>query len=358
MEVTFRNNVRRTGLGKKIFIFFVVFLLLIAAGFTMAYFQFNNLMEPAADRGEAVDKVITVPHGASLEKISEILYTEGLIKSKLAFRIYAMYRHLDSRLQAGEYNLSAGLSTPEIITKLTKGKSASFSFTIPEGYTVRQIADKLAEKKLVDRDRFLELAAHGKFNYDFLQGLPEGPNRLEGYLFPNTYQVTRKTGEEEIINMMLRQFAKEMQASNFASLAANHGLTLHEAVTLASIVEREAQKDEERPKVAAVFLNRLKKGWKLESCATIQYILGEPKARLLEKDLLIESPYNTYKYVGLPPGPIASPGRPSMDAAVTPADVDYLFFVVSDDGRHIFSRSLQEHNKNKAIYLKRLKSGQ
>jgi UPF0755 protein len=179
---------------------------------------------------------------------------------------------------------------------------------------------------------------------------------LEGYLYPDTYRITTQATEEEIVNMMLARFAREM-TTEFREQARAQGLTLHQAVTLASLVEREAQKDAERPRVAAVFLNRLKKGWKLESCATIQYILGEPKARLLNKDLQIDSPYNTYRNYGLPPGPIAAPGRASLQAAVNPADEGYMFFVVAEDGRHIFSRTLQEHNRHKAQYLDRLETG-
>lgn len=181
--------------------------------------------------------------------------------------------------------------------------------------------------------------------------MPNNEKRLEGYLFPDTYKVTATTTEREIIDMMLARFAREA-TPEFRQKAQKLGLTLHQAVILASIVEREAKVDKERPKVAAVFLNRMKKGWKLESCATVQYALGQPKARLLNKDLQIDSPYNTYKYSGLPPTPIASPGRASLQAAVNPANVDYLFFVVSQDGRHVFSRTLAEHNRAKAKYIK------
>jgi len=336
-------------------LFWLTLLFVFSAGLATGYYYFLNLLKPVAASGQAVNKVIIVPKGATSEQIGKLLADEGLIRSKTAFRLYAAYRGLDDRLQASEYNLNTGLSTPQIIERLARGEIAALSFTIPEGYTLKQIADRLEEKGFINRAKFMDLAARGKFDYDFLQGLPPGSARLEGYLFPDTYQVTKKTTEEQILNMMLARFAKEL-TPDFRDKAAKAGLTVHQAVTLASIVEREAKKDEERPKVAAVFLNRIKKGWKLESCATIQYILGEPKARLFEKDLQIESPYNTYKYPGLPPGPIASPGRASLLAAVNPADVDYLFFVVSDDGKHVFSRTLQEHNRNKAVYLDRLKT--
>lgn len=345
-----------TSLIKKFLISVLIVMLLLSAGGAFIYFRFTGLMGPVAGSGPPVKVEVAVPQGTNSAQIARMLWAKGLIQSETVFRLYAMYRNLDGRLQAGEYELSTGLSTPEIIERLARGETSSYTFTIPEGYTLKQIADKLSANNFVNRDRFLDLAAYGSFRHSFLRGVPPGPNRLEGYLFPDTYKITKKTTEKEIINIMLDRFERELSKYKIAELAAEKGLTVHQAVTLASIVEREAQKDEERPKVAAVFLNRLKKGWKLESCATIQYILGQPKARLFEKDLQIESPYNTYMYPGLPPGPIASPGGPSLKAAVNPADVDYLFFVVADDGKHIFGRTLQEHNRNKAEYLKRLKA--
>lgn len=343
-----------TGLRRKFSLFLVIMLIILMAAAVFFYYRFSGLLEPVAGSGTAVEKTVVIPRGAGSEKIATLLADQELIRNKTVFRLYSKYRGLDNRLKAGEYSLNTGLSTPQIIEWLAKGETLSFSFTIPEGFSLQQIAERLAEKKYIDRERFLSLAANGSFNYDFLQGLPPGPGRLEGYLFPDTYRISRETSEEQIINMMLARFAREV-TPEFRTGAEKQGLSLHQAVTLASIVEREAQEDQERPKVAAVFLNRLNKGWKLESCATIQYLLGEPKARLLKKDLEIKSPYNTYINYGLPPGPISSPGSASLKAVVNPADVDFMFFVVSEDGKHIFSRTLNEHNPNKAVYLDRLK---
>lgn len=354
MDTNIREIRKGTSFGRNILLIIIVFLVILSLGFVSGWAYLAGQLKPVTDQSVTVNKVITVPSGANSGQIGNLLEAEGLIRSRTAFRFYAKYRGLDNKLQAGAYNINAGLSTPEIIERLAKGETFSLNITIPEGYTLRQIADRLAEKQLVNRTRFLNLTAHGRFDYDFIRGLPEGPNRLEGYLFPDTYRITNKTTEEQVINMMLARMAREL-TPEFKEKAAKAGLSVHQAVTLASLVEREVKKDEERPKAAAVFLNRLKKGWKLESCATIQYILGEPKARLFARDLQVDSPYNTYKNTGLPPGPIASPGGPSLRAAVNPADVEYMFFVVSEDGKHIFSRTLEEHNRNKAIYLNRLK---
>jgi len=344
-----------TGMGRKIIISLVILGLLLSAGLLLAYYRFNELLQPPAASGIVSEKNVVVPQGASTVGIANILKEQGLIRSSGAFRAYTAYRGLDSSLKAGEFSLNTGMNVPEIVARLVQGETVTLSFTIPEGYNFIQIADRLAEMKIIDRDKFLEIAATEDFDYNFLKGIPKGPDRLEGYLFPDTYKITRETTEREIIAMMLSRFAREI-TPEFEASAADIGLTVHEAVILASIVEREAQKDEERPKVSAVFLNRLKKGWRLESCATVQYALGEQKTRLLNKDLEIDSPYNTYKNSGLPPGPVASPGSASLKAAVNPADVDFMFFVVSEDGRHVFSRTLTEHNRNKALYLNSLET--
>lgn len=334
-------------------------LLLLVLVFALAlafygYTSYRSMLQPV-DGQNPQTKTVSIPAGASSQKIGEILAGSGLIRNQLAFRIYSKYAGLAGKLQAGDYSLNTNMSVPEIISRISGGEVDTLTFTIPEGYNLKQIIDTLADKGLVDRGKFTELLARGNFKYDFLQGIPQGEKRLEGYLFPDTYRINKGTSEEEIINMMLARFAREI-TPEFRQKAAALGLTPHQAVTLASIIEREAAKDEERPKVAAVFLNRMKKGMKLESCATVQYALGTNKTRLLYKDLQVASPYNTYKFKGLPPGPIAAPGQASLLAAVNPASVEYLFFVVSEDGEHAFSKTLAEHNRKKAKYISRFKT--
>jgi UPF0755 protein len=336
---------------KKIFLLGLILTLVLAV---YGYSSYQSMLKPV-DPQNPQTKTVSIPAGTSTTKISKMLFDAGLIRNQLVFRIYSRSQGLAARMQAGEYSIDTGMSVPEIIRRITGGEVDTLAFTIPEGYNLKQITDTLAGKGLVDRARFTEMLAEGNFNYDFLQGLPAGEKRLEGYLFPDTYRINKGTTEEEIINIMLARFAREI-TPEFKEKAGALGLTLHQAVTLASIVEREAAKDEERPRVAAVFLNRIKKGWKLESCATVQYALGTNKTRLLYKDLQMESLYNTYKYKGLPPGPIAAPGRASLQAAVNPAQDDYMFFVVSEEGQHVFSRTIQEHNRNKAKYISRFKT--
>lgn len=348
-----KEKIRRNRRGIRLWQSMLVFLLIAAGTAGYVYNSYTQRLKPMASPNQGKEVVVEVPSGATSRQISALLAEKNLIRNDLVFRIYAKYTGLDNQMKAGKFHLNTNMSVDEIIRKLVKGETATISFTIPEGYTLTQIADTLSAKKLIDRDKFMELAANEPFDYDFLKALPVGPKRLEGYLFPDTYNISEKTTEKEIIEMMLDRFSKEM-TPEFKNKAEKLGLTAREAVILASIIEREAMKDEERPKVAAVFLNRLHKNWKLESCATIQYILGKPQARLFNKDLEIESPYNTYKYPGFPPGPISSPGRASLQAAVNPANVDFMFFVVDEGGRHVFSRTLKEHNQNKAKYLDRL----
>lgn len=335
----------------KIILLGIVLVLALAV---YGYSTYQSMLKPV-DPQKPQTKTVSIPAGTSTTKISKMLFDAGLIRNQLVFSMYSRSQGLAAKMQAGEYSLNTGMSVPEIIRRITGGEVDTLVFTIPEGYNLKQITDTLVGKGLVDRARFTELLAGGNFNYDFLQGLPAGEKRLEGYLFPDTYHINKGTTEEEIMNIMLARFAREI-TPEFKQKAGALGLTLHQAVTLASVIEREAAKDEERPRVAAVFLNRMKKGWKLESCATVQYALGTNKTRLLYKDLQVESPYNTYKYKGLPPGPIAAPGRASLLAAVNPAKEDYMFFVVSEEGQHVFSRTIQEHNRNKAKYISRFKT--
>lgn len=294
-----------------------------------------------------------IPMGSSTSKVSDILEENGLIKSKFSFKRIVQKEGLDGKLKAGEYTLNTGMNVEEIVKSLSKGGKNTnvVQFTIPEGYELKQIAKKLSEKGLVDEEKFIILtkdASNFTDKYEFLKEVPKGSS-LEGYLFPSTYEVENGSSEEVIIEKMLDVF-NEVYDTLIKEKIESAGLSLNELVTLASIIEREGKVDEERPLIAAVFSNRIEKGMLLESCATVQYALGERKDKLTFADLKIESNYNTYTHKGLPPGPIASPGLKSIEAAVNPADVDYLFFVSNGDGTHTFTTNFKDHldakNKN------------
>ena len=333
----------------------IIFTLLFVVT-SVGFYQYRTLLEPVSPEQSSSLVLVDVPKGSSTTSVASLLKEQGLIKNATIFKLYFRLKDLDGKLKPGEYTLNSGMSVPQIADKLIQGSVVYYSFTVPEGYNTKQIADVLEKKGYIDREKFMKEVSNGKFEYDFLKGIPASPQRLEGYLFPDTYKITKDTNEQQIIEMMLARFDSEI-SPDFKEKAKSLGLSLHEAVTLASVIEREAVKDGERSRVSAVFHNRLKKGMKLESCATIQYALGEQKTRLLYKDLQIESPYNTYKYTNLPPGPIASPGGPSLEAAVDPEkNVDYLFFVVSENGKHVFSNTLAEHNYAKSKYIQRFKT--
>lgn len=283
-----------------------------------------------------------IPSGVSTKTIAGQLASNGLIRSPLAFRLYLREKSLDKSLQAGTYLLSPSQSTVQIAGDLTAGRTAAIRVTIPEGYTVKQIAARLEEAGLVQQKDFLRAAADTSFTYEFLQGGPEDYRRLEGFLFPDTYSFDLEMDEQEIITAMLERFQQAFSPA-MSARAAQMGLSTREVIILASIVEKEARRSDERPLIAAVFFNRLRQGGKLESCATVQYLLSKPKPILDKQDLTIESKYNTYLYPGLPVGPIASPGLASVRAVLYPASVPYMYFTANPDGSHTFNTTYAEH---------------
>ncbi|MFZ5351117.1 MAG: endolytic transglycosylase MltG [Bacillota bacterium] len=333
---------KKSSFGRAIFGFFTLLLFLFLIAAAAGYFYYSNNLQPATSGSREIE--IDIPKGTGVKGIAAILESKGVIKDDMSFWIYCRLNNKDSKFQAGRYVLDSSLSVDEIINKLTSGqaKIETVKFTIPEGYELRLIADKLSEQGLVDRAVFEEALKEDIYDYDFLSEIGDRENKLEGYLFPDTYEVYKNVKSEDIINKMLSRF-NQIYTEEFRSRARELNMTTDQVITLASIIEREAKVEEERKLVSAVFHNRLKINMMLQSCATVQYLLKERKDVLTYKDLEIDSPYNTYKYAGLPPGPIASPGLKSIEAALYPADVDYLYFVAKEDGSHIFSKTYQEH---------------
>lgn len=326
-----------------IIVFVLLFIIVILAAASFYY------LSTAVDKDDNNVIEIEIPVGSSTTAIAGILDNNQLIHNELFFRYQVKRLGLDSELKAGVYELRKDMSMDEIIEVLVEGneKVESVRFTIPEGYNIVQIATKLADEKLVDRDRFIQLAKEGDFDYSFVQAIPANQDikyKLEGYLFPETYEIKVGSTEEEIIERMLDQFAKEWK-SEWNQIITERGWTIHEAVALASIVEREIIVDFERPIAAGVFTKRLNESWFLESCATVQYVLGKQKVQILFSDMAIQDPYNTYVNEGLPPGPIGSPGRASLEAAIYPENNPYYFFVTKKDGTntHYFSKTYEEH---------------
>ncbi|NLL18869.1 MAG: endolytic transglycosylase MltG [Clostridia bacterium] len=339
------KNQRKIRKKRKRRVNWLVPAILLAIILASSYLTATSYLKPYSAKSMVVE--VEIPLGSSPSTIAELLAQKELIRHPKAFYYYTRLKGISQDLKAGTYFLDAAWTVEEIASALTKGGSvATVRFTIPEGLNLEQIAQRIEATGLVTAEEFLETAAHHRFDYDFLIDIPEGPKRLEGFLFPDTYEVRAGATSKDIIAMMLRRF-EQIYNDEYRQRQQELGLSTLELVTMASIVEREAKLDEERKIIAGVFYNRLQQNWLLQSCATVQYLLDEPREVLLNKDLEIESPYNTYKYPGLPPGPIASPGKASLEAALYPADVDYLFFKVDPNGNgsHIFSRTLAEHNK-------------
>ncbi len=289
---------------------------------------------------------LKITEGESTSAIINELKESGMISSKLAFKLYAKKtgNHI---YKTGIHSLNSSMSYSEILKALEQvPKQDSDAVTIPEGYELRQIADLLEKEGLINRDVFMRETESGSFNYDFIEKIPKRDNWLEGYLFPDTYSFTAGMTEHDIIDKMLENFNKQI-VSVYEKAQSN--LSLDEIVTLASMIEREAAGNEDRGKVASVFVNRLNRGMKLESCATVQYVLKERKSVLSNGDTQIDSPYNTYKNSGLPIGPIASPGLKSVEAALYPEQTNYLYFMASADGKStVFSETFDgqlEHQK-------------
>jgi len=293
---------------------------------------------------------IKIDPQSSTTQIAAQLKGNRLIHSVEYFKLYAKFSGADRLLKPGKYAFEGTENLSEIISMLKEGSPEMISFTIPEGYTLEQIINLLDSKKIASKEDLLVALEDPDLEFPFLGELPEGPNRFEGFLFPDTYTIGAETSPKEIVQMMLDRFS-EVYSAQYQARAKELDMTTLEVVTLASIIEREAKKQEDRPLVSAVFHNRLEKGMLLQSCATVQYALGEVKPVLYNTDLQIQSPYNTYLNLGLPPGPIAAPGEASLKAALYPADVSYLYFVAKPDGSHVFSNTLQEHNEAKKKYL-------
>ncbi|HHX60050.1 MAG TPA: endolytic transglycosylase MltG [Epulopiscium sp.] len=297
---------------------------------------------------------VTIKRGATTEDIAEIIYDHGLTPNKLWFRMQSKLLKFDGKYKEGIFSLSSNMEDRRIMELLTADKVVeqdNIRVTIPEGYTILQIAARLEELELVTKQEFLEAVNEKEYEYEFLKELSQNKKqKLEGYLFPDTYFFREDATAEEIIVRMLNRF--EEITDRYKQELIHLPYSFDEVIAIASIIEQEARLDEERPIIAGVMYNRLTDTMKLQMCSTVQYALEKRTVNLTYDDLAVESPYNTYKYAGLPVGPICSPGEASIRAAFQPESHDYYFFVVKDpeEGSHAFSTTAEEHNQNKAQY--------
>lgn len=306
--------------------------------------------------GDDRTRRFTVESGETAGSIADRLEREGLIKSARSFRIQARSLGLDVRFEAGDYELAPSMRPTEIMGRLQQGRNAGTALTIPEGWRLAQIADAIEAKRPGSRSELLQIAAGEPFDLPFLADRPPGAS-LEGYLFPDTYQIDKDTTPRRLIETMLRVFGQRV-GPDLAARARARNLNVHQVVTLASIVEREARISTERRLIAAVYLNRLRRDMLLQADPTVQFALRPTNAALADgvywktnltgADLQVDSPYNTYRRKGLPPGPIASPGLESIQAVLDAGTTDLLYFVARPDGSHLFATTLAEHNANVA----------
>ncbi len=287
---------------------------------------------------------VEIPPGSGTGEIARILAKAGVIENSAMFRLRARLDDVDGKLRSGVYDFGTGMGYDAVVDRLLVGPPVRYvTVTIPEGLRVDQIAERIAEKTGIPAEEIITLAAQASAFAPERPYLAEAFNdSLEGYLFPKTYRVVEGSTATDVIGLMLDQFEAEL-ASVDLSYPESRGMTLNEVVTLASMVEREARLDEERTLVSSVIYNRLDRGMRLEIDATIEYVIRENRPRLLNKDLEIDSPYNTYRNAGLPPGPIAAPGLASLQAAAAPVDSEYIYYVLtSKDGAHTFTETYDE----------------
>jgi UPF0755 protein len=292
----------------------------------------------ASNAGDGTAARVVVPRGASLRVVAESLEAKGVVRSETLFRLYAKARGRDRAIKPGTYQLRRGAPYGELVEALVSGRGLVHVVTVVEGWELRQIIPQLARSLGVPVDS----AAAAARDTALLRRLEIPTPTLEGYLFPATYTFPAGTTARQAVRQMVDRFERAWRSEWDARLQAL-ALSRHQVITLASIVEREAVKPEERPIIAAVYYNRLRRGMRLQADPTVQYAHGRHVARVLYRDLEIDSPYNTYRVDGLPPGPIGSPGAPSLAAAVSPANVPYLYFVAEPDGHHEFRTTFAEH---------------
>ena len=335
---------KKRRLGKILVALFSSIVLAAFIGYQYLDSEFNRPANPKADE----TKHIHIRSGMSFTQILELLEKNRLIQNPGLFHLQARLRGGAKSIQAGVYALKASMSPREIYRHLSEGRVARRTFTIPEGYNVRDIARTIQRAKLAGKGEILRLSR----DPSFLKELAISAASIEGYLFPDTYHFPVSTEAKKILTLMVRTMRKKFSPA-LRKQAKAMGFTIHQTLTLASIIEKETSLSSERPLIAAVFINRLKRRMRLQSDPTVIYGLPHFDGNITKKDLRYDSPYNTYLHRGLPPGPIASPGLESIKSALNPAKVKYLYFVATKDGGHQFSRTYREHRRAVNRYQRR-----
>jgi UPF0755 protein len=324
---------------KSIFIFILIVPLIIVI--MIDYFRVPPL-------DEEVDRVaFIIPKGASINSIADSLFVKDLINDKELFILWLTTLDKDRVIKAGYYEIPKGLTYAQLINFLSKAPPKEIKVTLIEGWSREEIAEELQKKINIDKNKFIALTNDSLF----MRGLGINADNLEGYLLPDTYLFYWGVDEKTVLKFLANQCLNIFNTSELEQIK-KYNMSIHQILTLASIIEGEAIFDDEREVISSVYHNRLNRRIKLQADPTIQYILEGPPRRLLYKDLEIDSPYNTYKYYGLPPGPISNPGKKSILAAIYPADTKYIYFVAKGDGKHVFSTNAKDHSRAKAQFDK------
>ncbi len=348
---------------RKIVGIIVIALFIIIGGTAVGgYLYIKSALKPVdEDNNKSVN--VEIPIGSGVTSIGSILEDNGIIKNSHVFKYYVKFNN-ESGFQAGSYDLTPAMTLDEIINSLKTGKvmmEAEFTITVPEGYQLEQIAEKIAEKTPYETEEIVKKLDEDGFVKELIGRYPDllkeedilaenVKHPLEGYLYPSTYPFYEEEPElETIIDKMISQTQDVL--TQYESSRADRGFSVHQLLTLSSLVEEEATEKADRGKIASVFFNRLEKEMPLQTDPTVLYALGEHKSRTLYEDLEVDSPYNTYQNTGLPPGPIANAGLTSIEAALQPDSTEYLYFLASQEGTVYYSETLDEHNEKKAEYI-------
>ncbi len=316
----------------------------VATGALVVYLGFQWMLRPAAPASDFSrpphPTIVDIPEGMTLRQLAVRLEREQLIRSQLAFVTLGKLMAADRHIKAGEYAVHAGMRPGDMLTDFMSGHVVLYQVTIPEGYNIVELAQVFAQQGVADPEAVIDLA-HDR---DFIRSLAVDATSLEGYLFPNTYKFARHTKPGEILKEMV-QGLRSVFTPELRQRAQEIHMTLHQVLTLASVIEKETGSSQERELISSVFHNRLRRGIPLQSDPTVIYGLDYFDGNIRKKDLDSKSPYNTYRVRGLPPGPIANPGLGAIRAALYPAPTKHLYFVSRNDGTHQFSATLAEHNR-------------
>ncbi|MEG0292209.1 MAG: endolytic transglycosylase MltG [Anaerovoracaceae bacterium] len=330
-------------------ILIIIIILLVCGG------AFWYLSGPVDGKNNQL-QIVQIEQGSGSNAIAAKLKEEGLIRNTMIFKINSKLFGYDGKYKAGSYGLKKSMSMKEQMQLIVDGKTTGKIFTIPEGNSIEKNIKIFESKDIITSKEFLNEVANGKFDYEFLRDAPKGATRLEGFLYPDQYQVSLDPSAHEVIDIMLKRF-DNIFTEEYYKKAKELNLSVHQVMTVASIVEKEARTDEDKAKVASVIYNRLKVNMPLQMDSILAYIHKEDKIKASLEDTKVDSKYNPYKNKGLPPGPICSPGKASIEAALNPAKSKYIYFVASEklDGTNVFSVTYEEFLKDKAKFDKAYK---